>query len=176
MTQKNRTISTRISMPMNDRLEKIVDNIQKPKSHILKDALYSYLERHQDIELEGLNKQIIQNREKYLEAERNKRFRELENDVIRERVMRDTFLEFMDGFLAQIYISNKEYIEHEELKDMMQDSLRVLQNRAEHAGFIEKYENRLEAPIEYATEYLERKTVEDHAFESSDFNPLDQRP
>lgn len=166
----SKTISTRISLGMYSELDKHSDKIKKTPSTILREALYTYLDMREDVELMPVNRKIIDNNKRYIKAFNEQRYRELENTVISETLMKNTFVEFMDNFIAQVYITNKPYKSTSELKEIIKDSLECLRERAEHSDELKAYNERLETPIEYAEEFLDRKATERKAFEDSNFD------
>jgi len=166
----SKVVNTRISLGMYSDLEKHSDKINKQFSSILRDALYRYMDSKDDIELQEINQNVIERSSTYEKAFNEQRYRELENRVITETLMKNTFIEFMDNFLAQVYITNKPYKDNESLKTIMRDSLKSLKERAKHSDELSAFQERKETPIAYAEEFMDRKATEEKAFEDSDFD------
>lgn len=166
-----RTLGAEVFKPIYEKYEELAANGEFPISVPVKNALYAYIERHEDVELSDTLQKVIDNQEEYKRIREERLYRQLENKRISETLMKSTYRRFMDSFLAEIYLSNSEYMGEDELKELMRSSMGALKNRAEHYDMLEAYQARKEDPLNYAKEYVESEKVRDKAFDNDDYDP-----
>lgn len=158
------TISVRVSRPIIEEYTELARKTGEDPAKYYRNALYSWLDRNPDVELQGTIKKVVERRDLYLNAEEEKLYMKMENKRISNAIKENTFKEFMDNFMAQIYLSNSGYMAQSELEELLKENLKVLKERAEHHGELESYKARLESPVEYTVEYLDRKSRHDETF------------
>lgn len=160
----NPIISVRIPRSIKKAYRENADEIGIDMSSLLQNALIHYLDVHEDIELNDTVQKVVENQKEYKQAEDEEFFRQMESKIVRASYMDATYIEYMDNFLASLYMSNKAYYGEDELESIIQEHMTVLKRRAEHHGVLEEYEDRKQSPLSYAKEYVKRKGVENKAF------------
>lgn len=155
-----RTMAVRLPVPVKRALHSYAHKTEQDVSRILKQAIYTHVDRLEDIELHPTVEKTLESMDYYNEYYAEQFFIDKENEVVSTQIKEHTYIDYMDNFLARIFLSNKPYYTDKELKNLMRDAMKVLERRAEHHGVLKRYKARHEEPIKYAEMYLDRKTTE----------------
>lgn len=153
MTKDNKImIGTRVHPAVKKAFDDYASNTERDRAKVLREALYNYLNRHEDMELSDTMERVANRSDVYQSTKEEQLFIELENERVSNSKRMFTFLEYVDDNLADIYMANYRYIEREELVSMMKDHLDVYQARAEYYGeeTVERLNRRREEPVKYA--------------------------
>lgn len=156
-------ISAEVHKAINKELKKIAEKTEKSKSQVIRDALAVFINRY-DIEVNEHVQKILDQHDTYDDVDGLDYFIGKENYKISVRTKENTFIQYMNQGLANVYLSNKADLSTERTKELMRDTLEAMKMRAEEHGFEKEWQDRYEHPIEYTEEYLDRKTAENRAF------------
>lgn len=161
---KTTNISVRVHKSVNQIVEDVADERNMNKSEFMRNIVYAYIEdRSEEIDNPYIE-EVLQNTDKYKEALDHDLLIENENMVASTVLKEHTFIEYMDGFISNIYMSNREYKSDEAIESVIKEAMKKLKNRAELYGEKEAWKARYDNPIEYALRYLKRKALENEAF------------
>lgn len=163
-------LSVRVPSAIKRVYRENAEDMSRDMSTLLQNALIHYLDVHEDIEVSEAVEKVLENKSEYNLAEDEEFFRNMERKRVRATYMEATYIEYMDDFLASLYLSNRDYYGEDDLEELLKEHMTVLERRAEHHGVHEAYEQRTEEPLAYAKEYIERKKVEDKAFKDDTNN------
>lgn len=157
-------LSARVPSAIKRAYRENAEEMGRDMSTLIQNAVIHYLDVHEDLEVSNAVEKVLENKKEYNLAEDEEFFRNMERKRVRATYMEATYIEYMDDFLASLYLSNRDYYGEDDLEALLKEHMTVLERRAEHHGVHEAYEQRTEEPLEYAKEYIERKKVEDKAF------------
>lgn len=172
------TISVRVPATVKSEYKDYAEDRKHNPSHFYRMAIYNYMELKEDFEVDKPTERILDNIKRYDYAEMNELFLERENQIISQQIKKATFMRFMDNFLAEIYLKNKQYvmtgeITRDDLRYLMKDAFEELEERAYYHGFETAYESRMEQPFKYARERIANAYDGDIADLDGDIPDLD---
>lgn len=166
MTKNNyAALHSRVHPAMKEKIEEIAEKREKTRSELLRNILYEFIDHNEEIELSDTMKKVTGLKDQWMELMEEDLLIQKSNEMASVRLKQETYIEYIDQFVAHIYRSNRDYIEDDdELREKIRNAMDVLAVRAEHHGVKEEFEKRHEKPIECAKRYLSRKAKDDDAF------------
>lgn len=157
-------IGARIHGALRQCIEDIKEARQISDSQVVKEALSLYVDRHEDADVPEPVQKVLNQSEQMRETLAEDYYIQQQNFKVSTKLKELTFIEYMDKNIAVVYLANKPHMDEDSLKEHMRESLEALRERAVHHGYEHQWKNRKEYPIEYAEEFLERKNLEEKAF------------
>lgn len=157
-TKMKKIVSSKVHRAYTQELDKIAREKDLSRSEVIKRAIIDFIARNEDLELEDATEELLERSDEYKEMYAEENYINMENKRISLSYKERTFLNFMDKQLAQVYYMNKDYYGEEQLENVLKNHLKAFSNRAEWHGLEGKYKQRLEQPIHYAKEFLDRAT------------------
>lgn len=163
-TKQEDFIGAKIHSAIRTAVEQFKENTDKSDSEVVRESLTLYLDRHEDVEPKEPVQKIFDQSEELKDAQAEDYYLKKQNFMVSTKLKELTFLEYMDKNLSLVFLANKPHLGESQLEDMLQETLKSLKDRAEHHGFKQQWKLRMEEPIKYANEFLDRKSKESKAF------------
>lgn len=150
------TVSAHVHKAMRSEIDNLSSELDISHSKVLKNAIMDYMARQDKIELSEATKKRLEQQNVYKEIYAEDFLIREENRKVSVSYKEATFLNFMDKQIAQVWYMNKDYYEDSELEDLLRSHLESFRVRAEWHELEDRFKDRLEDPISYGKDYLDR--------------------